>query len=127
MLFNFLRLKYFEQNLRKGSIMKIIKNKIKKLFFIGAVRCAPSIPPSLLQSVITWISQHIGDRDLVLLKHSTAQLVIACDCSRINGRSNKYWCQRNTGVFTILWMTPLWNKPTILHSLHWTVTTHSRI
>jgi len=48
--------------------MKIIKKKYLKKKCIEAVWCAPSIPPSLLQSVITWIFQHIGDRDLVLLK-----------------------------------------------------------
>jgi len=68
MLLNLLSFKYFEQNLRNGSIMKIIKKKIFKKKIIGTVWCAPSIPPSRLQSVITWISQHIGDQDLVLLK-----------------------------------------------------------
>ena len=47
---------------------RIDNEEYKKKKIIGALCCAPSIPPSLLQSVITWISQHIGDQDLVLLK-----------------------------------------------------------
>jgi len=43
--------------------MKIIKKKIIKKNYRGGV-----VRTSLLQSVITWIFQHIGDRDLVLLK-----------------------------------------------------------
>ena len=61
--------KCFYKYLGSGTIMKNKKFKLNKnKNKLWTLWCAPSIPPSLLQSVITWISQHIGVRDLVLLK-----------------------------------------------------------
>ena len=46
--------------------MKNMKKNINEIFFLGAVQCLVRCTPSLLQSVITWISPHNGE--LVLLK-----------------------------------------------------------
>ena len=59
MLFKFVSSKCFITK----SQERIDNEEYKKC--IGAVWCLLNIPPSLLQSVITWISQNIGDRELV--------------------------------------------------------------
>jgi len=66
-LLNFSSFNYFISKYQEPIDFEEYKIIINKIIFLGAVRCLVRCTPSLLQSVITCISQHIGDRELLLL------------------------------------------------------------